>query len=235
MKIRQYAAAAFAVTLTVPAAAQDSPEYPPAPPVAPAQVTFDAPGEPDPAEPFQPLPDGSPFDWVTNADYPLDAWRAGEGGLVEYDLEVDSKGAVTGCRIAQSEATPALEAETCRLLLERARFAPAEDEAGQPIASVYSGNVMWQRREPEIGGSSFTVKVGFTLDERGKTGNCRIIERSGAIPPDMMRSFEREPCPGGRDGVPARDAEGRPVARDVILTVTVESAPASAAAPAPGN
>ncbi len=181
-----------------------------------------------------PTPIGSEYSWVTNADYPLDAWRNGEEGSVDYELDVDQAGKVTACRIAHSSGFPALDAQTCRLLIERARFEPAQDSRRKPIAGVFYGSIIWQRREPEFGSGSFTFKVGFTLDERGKTSNCRVIERSGDIPPDLMRKFEREPCPGSRDNAPARDADGRPVARDVIVTFGVETAPA-ASDPAPGS
>lgn len=189
------------------------------------------------AWPSDPYPIGESSEWVTNADYPLDAWRNEEAGEVSYELKVDRAGQVTGCKVTESTATARLKAETCRLLRERAQFEPARDKKGNAIASVYQGYVTWERREPEMGSGSFTLKVGFTLDERGAVRNCRIIERSGDIPEPMQRSFEKEPCPTSRPAIPARDAEGRPVARDVVLTVSVESTPAATApTPAPqGN
>jgi TonB family protein len=223
MKISPSHAAILFAALASPAAAQAVADIPLAADDAMVAASEGS-GEPDPR---QPLPDGSPDDWVTNADYPIDAWRNGDEGFIAYDLDVDSAGAVTGCRITESMATPALDGETCRLLLERARFAAAQEENGQPTASVYSGYVVWERREPEFGSGSFTIKVAFTLDERGNISNCRVIERSGAIPTEMLRSFEREPCPRGAGRIPARDAEGRPVARDVVLTVSVEGTPAA--------
>lgn len=229
MKITPFLAATLIAAIVSPLAAQEAADIPP--PIAEGDAMA-AEVLPNPVEPKPgvPAPIGMPDEWVTTADYPPAAWRNGEAGYVEYELEVDSAGAVTGCRITASEATPALDLETCRLLRERARFLPAKDEEGKPFASVYYNGVLWQRREAEFGGGSFTIKVAFTLDERGNTRNCRILERSGDIPADMLRSFEREPCPG-RNGVPARDAEGRPVARDIVLTVSVEGAPAAA----PGN
>lgn len=187
------------------------------------------------AWPSDPYPIGESSEWVTNADYPLDAWRNEEVGEVSYELKVDRAGQVTGCKVTESTATARLKAETCRLLRERARFEPARDKKGNAIASVYPGYVAWERREPEMGSSSFTIKIGFTLDERGGVRNCRIVERSGELPEGMQRSFEKEPCPRASPAIPVRDAEGRPVARDVVLTLSVESLPA-APAPAPqGN
>lgn len=184
--------------------------------------------------PDNPAPIGNASDWVTNADYPLDAWRAGEAGEVFYELKVDRAGKVTGCTADEGSASARLKAETCRLLRERAQFEPARDKKGMAIASVYSGYAEWQRREAELGNGSFTLSIGFTLDERGQVTNCRIVESSGAVPAEMQRGFEREPCPSGRERIPAREPDGRPVARDVVLTFSVQSTPA-AAGPAPAG
>jgi TonB family protein len=182
-----------------------------------------------------PRPISTSQDWVTNADYPLEAWRRREEGVVQYDLAIDAQGQVAGCKITYSTATPDLEAATCRLLSERARFKPAEGEDGNPRASVYPGEMTWQLREPEYT-APFTVKVAFTLDERGMQRNCRIVERSGTITPDMQRTLDKRPCPSnfGLRGVPYRDAEGRPVAREVTVTYGADLGPAPAAAPS-GN
>lgn len=228
MQIRPLLAAALYSAIALPAAAQKAEAS--APPAAePPETIVDRPDYPVEPERDIPTPIGSEYSWVTNADYPPAAWRNGDVGAVEYELDVDRTGAVTGCRITQSDATAILDAETCRLLRERAQFAPAKDADGKPIAAVFSSFVNWQRRESEFAGGSFSIKVGFTIDERGNTSNCRVIERTGAIPQDMMRSFERSPCPGSRNDAPARDAEGKPVARDIILTVAVEAAPAAPA------
>jgi protein TonB len=173
-----------------------------------------------------PVPIGDEDGWVTNADYPLDAWRNGEEGTVIYELAVDSAGMVTGCVADNGSATATLKAETCRLLRQRAQFEPMRDYEGNPVASTFSGFVSWER-EPELGSGSFTIKVAFTIDERGAISNCRIIERSGKIAAKMAKSLERNPCPGSSTGVPVRDAQGLPVARDVVLTLMVESVPAA--------
>ena len=221
MQIRPLLAAMMAAALALPAHAQD----------------MDVAPDPEAdAWPSDPYPIGEQSSWVTNADYPLDAWRNEEAGEVFYELKVDRAGKVTACTADEGSATAQLKAETCRLLRERAQFEPARDEMGRAVASVYQGFAEWQRREPELGNGSFTLRVGFTLDERGEVRNCRIIERSGAIPAEMQGSFEREPCPASRSRIPARDPDGRPVARDVVLTVSVDSTPATASGSAqPGN
>lgn len=225
MKTVHILSPALLAAFCLPASAQGQGESADGPVVPPAAAE-----RPDYAvEPRRdiPTPIGSEYSWVTNADYPLDAWRNGEEGFVDYELDVDQAGKVTACRIAHSSGFPALDAQTCRLLIERARFEPAQDSRRKPIAGVFYGSIIWQRREPEFGSGSFTIKIAFTIDAQGKTSNCRIIDRSGVIPPDMLRSFERNPCPAGQGGVPARDADGRPVARDFVLSFAVETSPAA--------
>ncbi len=214
MEIRPLLAAMMAAALALPAYAQEADDL--------------AAREAD-AWPSDRYPVGEASDWISNADYPHDAWRNEEAGEVFYELAVDRAGKVMGCTATEGSATARLKAETCRLLSERAQFEPARNAKGVAVASVFSSYVTWERGEPELGSGSFTLKVGFTLDERGKVENCRIIERSGAIPAEMQRSFEKEPCPPARSRIPVRDPDGRPVARDVVLTVTVESMPAAQA------
>jgi protein TonB len=187
------------------------------------------------AEPSDPAPIGNVSDWVTNADYPLDAWRNGEAGQVYYDLQVDRAGMITDCRADEGSATARLKAETCRLLRARAQFEPARNAKGVAMASVYSGYFNWERREPGLGSGSFMIRVGFTLDQRGKVRNCRVIERSGEIPAEVQRAFEKEPCPAGRSPVPIRDPDGQPVARDVVITMSVASTLAVAGGAPSGN
>lgn len=234
MNIRSLTLAALTVALAYPVAAQKTKESL-AKADDPAPVGLEVIPSPVSVDRTKPSPIGSAKDWVTNADYPLDAWRDGEDGVVSYRLEVDRAGKVTECRITGSTATARLNSETCRLLLERARFEPGHDANGQPLAGNYTGFMDWDRREPEFGSSSFTLKIGFTLDETGRSSNCRILERSGDVPADMQRSFEKDPCPASQSSIPVRDPDGRPVARDVVLTLTVESTPAASGGAQPGN
>ena len=198
-----------ALSLAIPAAAQETREAPVRPDM-PANQRIYAPALPDYRGKSEPRPDTSWESWVTNADYPQGAWRRREEGLVQYDIAVDAKGKAAGCTITYSTATPALEAETCRLLLDRARFEPAEDAKGTPRAGVWAGETVWEVREPQFS-VPMEVKVAFTIDERGQQRDCRIIERSDKLPPDVERSLKRNPCPSSyaARGVPYRDAEGR--------------------------
>lgn len=168
----------------------------------------------------QPLTDA--WQWVKNADYPLEAWRAGMEGEVEYSLSVDARGMVTGCDIVSGSGHALLDRTTCKLLRERAEFEPARDENGNPIPSSFAGYASWQKRDPEFS-QSFVVKVRYTVNERGEGVDCEVLEISDQLPENIRASFEREPCPVGATAgsVPYRDANGVPVAKEVTLLLQI--------------
>jgi hypothetical protein len=230
MSTRFWPLAALSLAITIPAGAQETPKPSIREEMAEGRRIF-APALPDYRGKTEPRPDKSWESWVTNADYPLTAWRERQEGLVQYDVAVDEQGKAVGCTITYSTATPELEAQTCRLLLERSLFEPAEDKDGTRRAGVWPGETKWQVREPQFA-APFTVKIAFTIDERGQQRDCRVIERSDKLPPDMNRRFEGSPCPSSyaARGVPYRDAEGRPVAREVTLTYVIEIGPVQAPA-----
>ncbi|HEX8512735.1 MAG TPA: TonB family protein, partial [Allosphingosinicella sp.] len=67
------------------------------------------------------------------ADYPEAAWQAGEEGRVGFLLLIGAAGRVESCSITSSSGSATLDAATCPLLVERARFEPARDHRGRPI------------------------------------------------------------------------------------------------------
>jgi TonB family protein len=91
------------------------------------------------ASPPRPINPGS---WVQASDYPFEAAEFGLAGKVRFRLAVDPQGRVTGCQILQS-AGPELDAVSCRVLVQRARFEPAHDSSGQALASTYESQINW--------------------------------------------------------------------------------------------
>jgi len=81
--------------------------------------------------------------WITDGDYPVQALKELQGGIVAYSLSVDDAGAVVACSVARSSGAPGLDLATCDLLKVRAKFAPAKDAAGHSVASTYFGTVKW--------------------------------------------------------------------------------------------
>lgn len=121
-------------------------------------------------------------DWVTSDDYPAAAKRRGELGTVSYLLSIDPAGAVTACKITGSSRVAVLDETTCRLLTERARFAPARDTSGNAVAGTFASKFRWSLQPPWASPMVSWQRVAFLhIDENGKVLDCRE-ERKGPVP-----------------------------------------------------
>lgn len=90
-------------------------------------------------------PIGNPGAWFASADYPPDARRAEEQGVVSIALLIGPDGTPSACEVTQSSGFEALDEATCRLAVRRGHFRPATDAGGQPVASRYVlPRVRWQ-------------------------------------------------------------------------------------------
>lgn len=90
-----------------------------------------------------PVPRGSKAAWMQDAEYPSAALQAEEEGSVTVRLAVASSGEVSTCEVVKSSGSRVLDAETCRVVKRRARYAPARDTAGQAVAGVDQHSVRW--------------------------------------------------------------------------------------------
>jgi TonB family protein len=90
-----------------------------------------------------PSPNG-PGPWVSVRDYPPQARRKGLQGNVGFTLDVSASGCPTKCVVTASSGHKVLDDETCRLMLERARFEPKLDENGAPVAATWSHVMRWR-------------------------------------------------------------------------------------------
>lgn len=89
-------------------------------------------------------PVGSPGEWIRSSDYPRDMLRRGGQAIINFRLNVDENGGVSGCHIQQRTRPEGFEDLVCRLLTERGEFEPALDADGIPIASYYVSAVQFQ-------------------------------------------------------------------------------------------
>jgi TonB family protein len=174
---------------------------------------------------------------VSDADYPLDAIRNGEQGITGFRLDVARDGRVTNCAVTSSSGSASLDAATCRIMSERARFKPALDRRGRPTTDWVSSRIRWilPPPEPEVtpgvgaGLSSYISdadyppeairrreqgRVLFELDisPEGRVTDCRVLVSSGSAELDVAtcRIMSERPR-----FAPARDAQGHAV-RDTV-------------------
>jgi protein TonB len=89
-------------------------------------------------------PRGNPGSWVTPDDYPSRALREERTGTTGFRLTIGADGRVSDCQITSSSGHGDLDAETCKQLMRRARFRPAEDSDGNAMASSYASRVVWR-------------------------------------------------------------------------------------------
>jgi TonB family protein len=91
-----------------------------------------------PAKPVKPL--ATYFD---GTDYPTQSLRNESSGRTNVRIVVAETGQAQDCVVMKPSGDVALDKETCRILLRRARFLPAVDRAGKPMKSVLVTSVNW--------------------------------------------------------------------------------------------
>jgi TonB family protein len=85
--------------------------------------------------------------YIFDGDYPRESIRNGEQGVVEFELDISPEGRAVNCRVIRSTTGQLLNLRTCQAMLFRARFRPARDAAGNPVADTISSRVRWMLPE----------------------------------------------------------------------------------------
>lgn len=128
------------------------------------------------------------------ADYPDRSMRNRESGLVSILLHVSPEGRVTSCEVTESSGFHALDTISCNVHRVRARFAPATDEAGTPVAGIYRTVMAWgfHKDQPRAGGTiplyvsklaasyKGPVQTELLFDRTGRVTTCSIKTTSGS-------------------------------------------------------
>lgn len=122
----------------------------------PARIEFTPPGISDVPPPPPPPPPPAAVrkvepararanlaSYVSDADYPAAAIRAEDQGTTRFRLTVSPSGRVTDCAVTSSSGSPALDAATCRLMKQRARFTPARDSSGNATGDTVTNAIRW--------------------------------------------------------------------------------------------
>jgi TonB family protein len=90
------------------------------------------------------LPVGNPGKWLNSGDYPRDMLAKAQPGIVRFRLSVGADGLPTACHIQRSTNSKGFDDAVCKGVMRRARFTPALDKDGQPLASYYVNSVRFQ-------------------------------------------------------------------------------------------
>ncbi len=158
------------------------------------------------------------------------------------DLTIDTAGVPVRCDVTQSDGSRALDRVACEFLMRRARFTPARDSDGVPVAAVMRQDFTLNRQEAvrRFGGPAVTARmVDFALpvvglrpdavlaadlllmtDTTGHVTRCDIATSSAHAALDQAACREMM----AMSFVAARDRDGRPVAalRQVSVGFTIE-------------
>lgn len=89
------------------------------------------------------VPNSHPGYWATTNDYPAKALSQKINGIVQFRLDVDESGKVTGCRVLARTSPDTFGNHTCNLMRMRAKMTGALDQYGNPVKSYYVGAVRW--------------------------------------------------------------------------------------------
>lgn len=89
------------------------------------------------------VPLRSKSSWVAADDYPDAALRGEQEGQVTVKLAIDRSGEVADCDVIRSSGSQTLDGTTCRIIQRRARYRPATDTVGRPVASFDQHTVRW--------------------------------------------------------------------------------------------
>jgi TonB family protein len=118
-------------------------------------------------------------------DYPLDATRKSESGTVAVVLKVGADGRIMDCIVTASSGSPSLDAQTCRIFWQRARFVPARDSRGRPVESAWQQRINWELPEsdPPTPIDAWSTRLTIEFVKEGGVVDCRL-EGAGALKVD---------------------------------------------------
>ena len=86
---------------------------------------------------------GTPLAWFRWQDYPKQAMRERASGAAVARVDVDPAGKPLRCAVVASAGHAALDKVTCDSIMKRARFEPALNAGGEPVAFHYIIRAVW--------------------------------------------------------------------------------------------
>jgi TonB family protein len=86
---------------------------------------------------------GNPGDWVKSEDYPGVAIMKGASGVVRFVILIDEMGRAADCTVVETSGVAVLDAQSCAVLKQRAKFKPAIGPDGKPAKDAYTARFRW--------------------------------------------------------------------------------------------
>lgn len=86
-------------------------------------------------------PVSNPANWVNTEDYPSKMLAEEQSAIVEFRVDIDENGKVTGCHIQASTRPKEFDDAVCGSLVRQGKFKPALDANGKPIRSYWKSTV----------------------------------------------------------------------------------------------
>jgi hypothetical protein len=86
------------------------------------------------------MPEGGGVGWLPTGTIPFTDFAKLAGGSNQVRLMVDASGKPTACHIHWPTLGQPVNDRICKILLDKGKFQPAKDPAGQPMASYWIGN-----------------------------------------------------------------------------------------------
>ena len=139
-------------------------------------------------------------------DYPDEAVRNVEEGIVGVVLRVSHTGQLTDCIVESSSHSASLDSQTCRIIWQRARFKPARDERGRAVESAIRQRIRWALPGAPPSTLPWSLRFTLTFAKAGTRPACRI-STTGALDPDHEIEQDTGNCDFVVDNLMAEAAE----------------------------
>ena len=86
---------------------------------------------------------GEPADYVRPEDQAAVRLRPGMNARATVLVKVETSGEAHECTVIHSTGDAYLDARTCKIFVERARYVPARDRSGRPVRAPLVANMTW--------------------------------------------------------------------------------------------
>jgi TonB family protein len=108
---------------------------------------------------------------VTADDYPRGALAQQEQGAADIRLTVDPAGRVSACKVEKSSGSASLDATSCRVYSERARYEPATASDKKRVVRT---RVTWRLGSLALSRRGWFQRTTMTIKADGSVVSCRL-------------------------------------------------------------